>query len=367
MNDTFLSLILFAFIVVPRAIQALVTCASPSPAPLGSYKAGDRVVLQWDQHPSLPKFDYLNSINATLVCNADARAIATIWMPTEALPLDWVLPSVGNATKVGGKEGSCANNSFHIEYAGTGTMSNRFLALEWGPIKCGAMTILPEPNNTVVAITTTTTLARTSTKMEKETGIGPGPTNVSKSVLSKTEGTIIAAVGGVLLTVSIVAIVVFFRGRKRPQSRAIPSPWKSASDHGGQYYPEEDDYVSDQRYLQQQGYVQQSNSGYDDESDIYYNPNYANAAHENGDASPGIMRSPLSNNQAAYSPSPRLGSRSAMTSPAPSASSPWISSSNRVRSPASLPAQSHSHLYPTRSPHTVITSERGHSPSLGRR
>src|SRR5690606_12687900 len=107
-------------------------------------------------------------------------------------------------------------------------------------------------------------------------------------------------------------------------------------------------------FLQQQGFVQQSNDAYDNESDIYYNPNYANA-------SPAMMRSLPSNSHAGYSPSPRSGTRSAMTSPAPSASSPWTpSSSNRVRSPASLPAQSHSYFYPTRSPHTVIASERGH-------
>src|SRR5690554_248567 len=97
-------------------------------------------------------------------------------------------------------------------------------------------------------------------------------------------------VGGVLLTISIVAIVVFFRGRKRPQRRAVPVPWKSASDHSDQYYPEEDDYATHQRHLQQQDYVQQNNDGYDDESDIYYNPDYANAAHGNGGASPEIMR-----------------------------------------------------------------------------
>ncbi|KAG0041737.1 hypothetical protein BGZ83_001373, partial [Gryganskiella cystojenkinii] len=117
------------------------------------------MILAWGSDGIVPDVSAITAINFTLYCNA-GPTIAQVTPSTLAGPYNWTVPSVGNATTVGGTIGVCADNAFHIEYSG---MAKQLLGviMPWGPVRCGGITILPAPNGTFT--TTTTTMPATST------------------------------------------------------------------------------------------------------------------------------------------------------------------------------------------------------------
>ncbi|KAF9280474.1 hypothetical protein BGZ68_007207 [Mortierella alpina] len=312
-------------------VSASITCALPAG---GAYKAGDPIILDWGSDGASPVVTDIKSINGTLFCNT-GKKIADVSIPNLTGPFSWTVPSVGNATTVGGTTGECAQNAFHMEYLGEAAGFLNLVNIPWGPVRCGTITISPAPNGTLT--TTTTAMPSTSTATSTPTSTDPDQRS-DKGGISTTVVVIIAVVAAILATLSVVALVVFFRKQKRQRKldKAL-MPWNTSNmnqfsqvstvDDGsgsprhsgsgpgagigmssvagagataaavhalkpqptlpqpsrGTYYSDDSEYNNydyhhqQQQLLQQQGYNQQDYDGYND-VDSYYNPYYASSA-----------------------------------------------------------------------------------------
>ncbi|KAF9958101.1 hypothetical protein BGZ72_000906 [Mortierella alpina] len=312
-------------------VGASITCALPAG---GAYKAGDPITLDWGSDGTSPVVTDIRSINGTLLCNT-GKKIADVSIPNLTGPFTWSVPSVGNATTVGGTIGECAQNAFHMEYSGEAAGFLDLVKIPWGPVRCGTITIAPAPNGTLT--TTTTAMSSTSTASSTPTTTDPA-TGSDKGGISTTVIVVIAVVAAILATLSAVALVVFFRKQKRQRKldKAL-MPWNTSNmtrfsqvstvdeGHGsprhsgsgpganigmtsvagagataaaahalkpqptlpqpsrGTFYSDDSEYNNygyhhqQQQLLQQQGYNQQDYDGYTD-VDSYYNPYYASSA-----------------------------------------------------------------------------------------
>lgn len=152
--------------------SAAITCALPAG---GIYKAGDNVVLDWGSDGVSPVVKDIISVNGTLYCNTGNVKIIEFPIPILTGGYTYTLPSVGNATTIGGTVGECAANAFHMEYSG---LANGFLGISkvpWGPVTCGTITILPAPNGTIT--TTTMTMSSTSSTASPTSSTSPDSSN----------------------------------------------------------------------------------------------------------------------------------------------------------------------------------------------
>ncbi|KAF9576136.1 hypothetical protein EC968_010259 [Mortierella alpina] len=204
-------------------VSASITCALPAG---GSYKAGDPIVLDWGSDGTSPVVTDIRSINGTLYCNVGNR-IADVSIPNLTGPFTWSVPSVGNATTVGGTTGVCPQNAFHIEYSGEAAGFLDLTRIPWGPVRCGTITIAPAPNGTLT--TTTTAMSSTSTATSTPTTTDPASSS-DKGGISTTVVVIIAVVAAILATLSAVALVMFFRKQKRQRKldKAL-MPWNTSN------------------------------------------------------------------------------------------------------------------------------------------
>ncbi|KAF9346590.1 hypothetical protein BGX26_001884 [Mortierella sp. AD094] len=316
------------------AVSASITCALPAGS---TYKAGDPIILDWGSDGTSPVVSDITSINATLYCNGNNVQIANVPIPNLAGPYNWTVPSVGNATTVGGTVGTCPMNAFHIEYSGEASGFLSIVKIPWGPARCGTITINPAPNGTITTTTTTTTTTTSSTT-SSSTSATVSPTqpadNSNGSGLSMTVTVIIAVVAAVLATLAVVGIVVCVRKQRRQRKLDDAlMPWTSSTanrfskvsstdeeqgpdtvgiaaagagtgvgagaagrvsyemkpqptlpqPNRGTYYPNEGDYNNygyqqqQQQLLQRQQQHDYHNQGYEgyNEGDSYYNPYYA--------------------------------------------------------------------------------------------
>ncbi|KAF8978383.1 hypothetical protein BGZ46_006523 [Entomortierella lignicola] len=318
--------LLLACLSLLFVVTANIQCALPAGS---TYKAGDPIILDWGSDGTSPTVSDITSINATLYCNNNVK-IANVTIPNLTGPYNWTVPSVGNATTVGGTVGVCPSNAFHIEYSGQAAGFLNIVSIPWGPVQCGTITILPAPNGTVTTTTTTTTATASAT-------VSPTQSTDSSNGggLSITIVVIIAVAAAVLVTLAIVGIVIYFR-KKRHQRKLDDAlmPWTSntngrfskvssaddeqgdvgmasaaagagvSAETGGRisyemksqpmlpqpnrstYYPDDGDYNNYGYYQQQQqqqqllqrqqqnDYQSQGYEGYN-EGDSYYNPYYA--------------------------------------------------------------------------------------------
>ncbi|KAG0209038.1 hypothetical protein BGX33_005862 [Mortierella sp. NVP41] len=213
--------ILLASLALLSTASAAITCALPAG---GTYKAGDGVVLDWGSDGTSPVVSDIVSVNGSLFCNTGTK-IAEFAIPNLTGSYNWTLPSVGNATTVGGTIGTCAQNAFHMEYSG---MANGFLGIvkiPWGPVQCGTISILPAPNGTLTTTTTTTSPTSTSTTATSS----PTASNIADSSnggLSTVVIVVIAVVAAVIVTLSFVALVVCLRRRRRQRKLdSVLMPW----------------------------------------------------------------------------------------------------------------------------------------------
>ncbi|KAF9190638.1 hypothetical protein BGZ51_008385 [Haplosporangium sp. Z 767] len=119
-------------------------------------------------------------MNATLYCTANSIAFGSVLLPTIPMPFQWTVPSVGNATKGGGTEGVCPQNTFHFQFTG------RAQGVATPPTSlCGKITIQPEPNNRVTTTPPAPVPAPTQTQ-------DPEQPSGDEGGLSMTETLIIA-------------------------------------------------------------------------------------------------------------------------------------------------------------------------------
>ncbi|KAG0084722.1 hypothetical protein BGZ93_001082 [Podila epicladia] len=133
---------------VATTAEASITCALPAG---GTYKAGDSIILDWGSDGTMPVVTDIASINGTLFCNSGSK-IADVSIPNLTGPFNWTVPGVGNATTVGGNQGVCPMNAFHIEYSGEAWGFLHAIKSAWGPVRCGTITITPAENGTVAAV-----------------------------------------------------------------------------------------------------------------------------------------------------------------------------------------------------------------------
>ncbi|KAF9922258.1 hypothetical protein FBU30_007666 [Linnemannia zychae] len=314
-------LVSFVSLALLTTATASITCALPAG---GTYKAGDSVILDWGSDGNSPVVSDIVSVNGSLYCNSGVM-ITEFPIPVLTGSYNWTLPSVGNATTVGGTVGTCPGNAFHMQYSG---MANGFLnimKIPWGPVQCGTITILPAPNGTVT--TTTMTPTATATPINESGGGG----------LSTIVIVVIAVIIAVVVTLSFVALAVCLRRRRRqrkldnvlmpwntginsnnasttnhnrfskvpsleddpgspdiPRSRPISGgigtssaaavgaetgaqvsfALKSQANRNKQYYGDEYGYQQEQLLQQQQQGYPSEYDGYNEE-DVYYNPYYA--------------------------------------------------------------------------------------------
>ncbi|KAF9900361.1 hypothetical protein EC991_007453 [Linnemannia zychae] len=202
-------MILLAFLAFLSTATAAITCALPAG---GIYKAGDGVILDWGSDGTAPVVKDIISVSGSLYCNTGVL-IAQFPIPVLTGSYNWTLPSVGNATTVGGTAGTCTGNAFHMEYSGVAMGFLNITRIPWGPVQCGTITILPAPNGTIT--TTTTTMSSTSTTASITPTVTDTPGSNSGGGLSTTIVVVIAVVAAVLVTLSMVAIVVCCRRRRR--------------------------------------------------------------------------------------------------------------------------------------------------------
>lgn len=150
----------------------------------------------------MPVVTDIASINGTLFCNSGTK-IADVSIPNLTGPFNWTVPGVGNATTVGGNQGVCPMNAFHIEYSGEAWGFLHAIKSPWGPVRCGTITIAPAENGTVT--TTTTTMKSTSTSTTTGTPTGTNPAEGDK------DGGISTVVIVVIAVVSQVSDFLLFR------------------------------------------------------------------------------------------------------------------------------------------------------------
>ncbi|KAF9415242.1 hypothetical protein BGZ94_000157 [Podila epigama] len=325
-------------------VQANINCAQPTG---GSYKAVDIISLNWGDDGAKPTVNDIISMQGTLVCN-EGNKIADIPITTPKFvgPANWTIPSVGNATTVGGTVGACAGNAFHIQYSGE-YMGGIFgvIKTDWGPVRCGTMTIAPSPNGTVTttsamptSTTTTTTTTKSKTSSTSSTASPSASPDESSSGGGGNKTTIIVAsiVAGAVLILFFAGFMWHIRRQKLKRMEEAIMPWSNqpknkfskmsasmdegprSSDHlpgaaaggGGaagaaattNYFNKAQPaipppshgtnaggggggYYDNERHNYQQGYGNNSGQGgydgYSQEEDNYYNPYYA-TQHQQG-------------------------------------------------------------------------------------
>lgn len=148
----------------------------------------------------MPVVTDIASINGTLYCNSGAK-IADVSIPNLTGPFNWTVPGVGNATTVGGNQGVCPMNAFHVEYSGEAWGFLHAIKSAWGPVRCGTITIAPADNGTLT--TTTTTMSSTSTRTSTGT-----PTVTDPSEQDSKSGGISTVVIVVIAVVSTIGLSV---------------------------------------------------------------------------------------------------------------------------------------------------------------
>ncbi|KFH62899.1 hypothetical protein MVEG_11423 [Podila verticillata NRRL 6337] len=201
-------------------VSASITCALPAG---GTYKAGDSIILDWGSDGTMPVVTDISSINGTLYCNSGAK-IADVSIPNLTGPYNWTVPGVGNATTVGGTQGVCAMNAFHIEYSGEAWGFLHAIQSPWGPVRCGTITIMPAGNGTVTTTTTTMSMTTTTTS-SSPTETSPSSDGSTSGGLSTVVIVVIAVVAAVLLTLSIVGLVWYLRKQKKRRLAVALGPW----------------------------------------------------------------------------------------------------------------------------------------------
>ncbi|KAF9418106.1 hypothetical protein BGZ94_009784 [Podila epigama] len=218
-------LLLASILASLSSVTASITCALPAGS---SYKAGDSIILDWGSDGTMPVVTDIASINGTLFCNTGNVKIADVSIPNLTGPFSWTVPSVGNATTVGGTVGVCPMNAFHMEYSGEAWGFLHLVKSPWGPVRCGTITIIPAENGTVV---TTTTMAPTSTTITTTLT----PTSTSDPNENKSSGistvviVVIAVVAAVLLTLAVVGLVWYLRKQKKRRLANALGPWSLSS------------------------------------------------------------------------------------------------------------------------------------------
>ncbi|KAF9916426.1 hypothetical protein BX616_003777 [Lobosporangium transversale] len=220
--------LLFLFVSsILSTVHASITCALPAGS---SYKAGDYIILDWGSDGTKPAVSDITAINGTLYCNGNNLKIAEVSIPNLIGPYNWTVPSVGNATTVGGEMGTCPQNAFHMEYSGEAYGVLSIVKLPWGPVRCGTITILPAPNGTLTTTTTMSSTATTSSAASTSTESPNTSAGGGGSGLSMTVIVIIAVVVTIILTLSVVGLIVCIRRHRRQRSLDDAlKPWTSGN------------------------------------------------------------------------------------------------------------------------------------------
>ncbi|KAG0231720.1 hypothetical protein BGW42_008672 [Actinomortierella wolfii] len=305
------------FITLIPSVSASIFCSQPQ---ANTYNIDQKMIFDWGDDGNIPTRKEIETITATLFCDSGSKITEFILKPQG--PNEGVVPFVGNATTAGGTQGPCLNNAFHVEYMGTAKQTFLFDKLiNFGPIRCGSITILPAANNsfpitTVITTSTTTTKSQTSSATTAPTTpVSPSTGGVSTSVVI-----IIVVVAIVILVLAGIVVAWYLRKKRIERMEAVIMPWKkqdqqefskvSSTDesrgnvsdvgmHGanagatagafarnkGQAQATDNGGVRFNAYDRQAssapggGYRQQQ-TGYDDyeEEDNYYNPYFAQSA-----------------------------------------------------------------------------------------
>ncbi|KAF9324400.1 hypothetical protein BGZ91_002968 [Linnemannia elongata] len=111
-------LLLVSCLAFLSTASAAITCALPAG---GTYKAGDGVILDWGSDGTSPVVKDIIAVNGTLYCNSGNVKVVEFPIPSPTGAYNYTLPSVGNATTVGGTVGECAGNAFHMDSGGLST------------------------------------------------------------------------------------------------------------------------------------------------------------------------------------------------------------------------------------------------------
>lgn len=160
----------------------------------------------------MPVVTDIASINGTLYCNSGAK-IADVSIPNLTGPYNWTVPGVGNATTVGGTQGLCAMNAFHVEYSGEAWGFLHAIKSPWGPVRCGTITIMPADNGTVTTTTTTMSMTMTTTS-SSPTATSPSSDGSTSGGLSTVVIVVIAVVSDFVMWVSCVQHVFLSASRR---------------------------------------------------------------------------------------------------------------------------------------------------------
>ncbi|KAF9087988.1 hypothetical protein BGX29_000503 [Mortierella sp. GBA35] len=223
--------------------QADITCAGPLS---GVFAAGDPISLSVSSDGKDPVVGHINSLKATLYCNA-GNEIGSTSITDWTVPFPWTVPSVGNATVPGGTTGPCASNTFHISYSGV--VQEFLIKRDFGPVACPDITITPAPNNTLPPVNTSTTLTTppptatiptsTSTKGSKTTSTtttttstAAPPTQTSDKDESNGKPAthiivIVAIVAALILVLLFVGIAFHLRRQRRKRMEDAIMPWST--------------------------------------------------------------------------------------------------------------------------------------------
>ncbi|KAF9102048.1 hypothetical protein BGX27_011219 [Mortierella sp. AM989] len=221
------------------SVNADITCEQPSS---GTFKAGDPITLNWAADGSGSQVRDIQSMEATLNCDS-GTPVGSVTITNWAQAFIWTVPSVGNATTVGGTTGTCAGNSFHVVYSGMAM--TRFALI---PISksyrapCKSITILPAPNGTITTTapaSTTATATTTSGKPTKSSSssVSPTPTDPSGSESDSKPKTfiivIVAIVAGLILFLVAFGTWWYLRKQRIERMKNAIMPW--ASQPGNQF------------------------------------------------------------------------------------------------------------------------------------
>ncbi|KAK3833588.1 MAG: hypothetical protein J3R72DRAFT_494844 [Linnemannia gamsii] len=220
------SLFATAACLTSLASIAQATIACDSPGVFGQKaKPGDVVVISIMSDNISPTLNEVTSLTASLNCNL-GNTIATFQITPPNKPFNYKIPSIGNITTLGGKDGPCIGNSFHFSLNGTypGAIG------KFGPAKCVDIELTPGPyvppapiTTAIVPITPTTSknplVTTTTTLLPSETP----PKDESGSGGKLSTAMIAVIVLAVVLILILVIVAIFFRRRylkKRMESAA---------------------------------------------------------------------------------------------------------------------------------------------------
>ncbi|KAG0247413.1 hypothetical protein BG011_001558, partial [Mortierella polycephala] len=236
----FLTGCLLGFSSLLASVHANINCAQPAAGE--SYKAGDPIVLDWGSDGSTPTVAQISSLTAKLYCNNSGKLIEEVKITNWATAFTWTVPSVGNATTVGGTEGICAANAFHMEYEGT--YKSVLIDRGFGPVRCGTITIAPEPNGVVTPTPTITTTASTSTSTSTTTKATKSSTDASPSPTESSNDNeenggkvdtyiivIVAIAAFVILVLVAVGVMFYLRKQRIKRMESAIMPWSSQSNN----------------------------------------------------------------------------------------------------------------------------------------